>query len=753
MAHPPSSPSRYRPVTPVTSATSTATMRTHHASAAACLFVFAVFPRFAVLTVFATFALFSAAHVSAQDAQAQELDDTPANLVANEISEVDAQATLNKPFINGQAAVALNFREATLQTIVDYLSETAGLIVVNDADLDARITLINRQPVTLDEAVGLLNTVLKDKGFTAIRRERLLRIVNLADAKRMSVPVRVGADPAKIGMTDTIMTQIIPIRYADAAGLAADLAPLVSTDYAELTANKSSNSLIVTNTEANIRRIAEIAQALDQSISQVRDVRVFHLRYAAATQTAALINNIFKAQPTTTSTDTIGRAFRRQFGRGSQPEAEQPDSTGAAPDVTAAADERGNAVVVSAAPDVMNVIATVVQQLDTDTTAKEAVMIYHARNAMATELQTLFTTLFADDSRSTSTAAGGQNNRRGSFNQNQNQAASQQQDDGGAADLVGNVKAVADESTNTLLVLTAEANFQRIRDILHDLDRPVPQVLVRVLVAELSHDDSLDLGVEWTANGQIGDSVVQALTTFGAASNGLGFMVFNDEFTVSVQALETAGILDVLSRPYILTRDNQTANILVGEEVPFITNSRVTDNGNTINTIDYRDIGIILGVTPQINGDGLVVLNVSQELSSLQSSTVQFSEGLNAPRVAKRTAETRIAVNDGQTVVIGGLMQDRVTKTIRKVPLLGDIPLIGHLFKRTEETRGKSELLLFLTPEVVMDPADLVGMSENIRNESENIEQTVEPGALQRHLDKMRGRDRSKDTAPIGTYD
>lgn len=637
--------------------------------------------------------------------------------------------------------VMMNFRQATLETILEYLSEQAGFIIVNNVQLEGRITVFNHQPMTRDEAVDLLNTVLKEQGFTAVRRERLLRIVRLEDAKRHSVPVRWGNDPEQIRQTDTMITQVIPIKYADAQAMARDLAPLASDSFAELTANRSSNSLIVTNTEANVRRIVEIARALDQSISQVKEVKVFRLRYANARETAALLSSIFR--PSTTPEEQIGRAVTRRFGGrgGGGQQAPEEDGGAMARDVTTAADERTNSLVISAAPELMAVITTIITDLDSDNAAKEAVFTYHAKNASAAELETMLNSLFSG-----TTTGGGGGGGGGQGNRNQRR---QQSDDatGSAADLVGNVTAVADVATNSLMVLTAEANFQRIRAILDDLDRPIPQVLVRVLIAELTHDRGIDLGVELGVNKTVGgDTVLEALTTFGNPALGLSFLVLDDDYTAAVHALETTGALNVLSRPYILTGDNQDASILVGEEFPFITNTRVTDEGTTINTIQYRDIGIILNVTPHINEDGLVVLNVSQELSTVTDSTVQISENLNASRVAKRTAMTRIAVNDGRTVVIGGLMQDQLVSTVTKVPFFGDIPVLGELFKRTQETKAKTELVLFLTPEVVMDPADLAGVTRHvIDNEMENVKTTIEPGALQRHLDRMRGRDRSLD--------
>ncbi len=669
-----------------------------------------------------------------------------------------------EPKLNGDSKLVMNFRDATLQAILDYLSEQAGLIVINQVELDDRVTVFNLQPVSLDEALDMLNSVLRDQGFTTIRRERLLRIVPLNDAKRMSVPVRMGNDPGRIGLSDTIITQIVPIRYADAAALVENLQPLVEADYAELAANESSNSLIVTNTEANVRRIVEIAQALDQSISQVRDVRVFHLTHADADDVAELITDVFEQGPS--EDEQFGRAVRRRFGggpggRGGGDNDDDNPSGAGGREVSAAADERTNSVVVSADPTIMEAISTMIEQLDTDTAAKQGVMVYHAKNTLAVDLEALFSALFSGttidrggdgdttlrNNNPVNFFGPGGNNNRG----NNNAEAGT----GSASDLVGNVVAVADESTNSLLVLTPEINFDRIRAILDDLDRPVPQVLVRVLVAELTHEEGLDFGTEWAADFEPGgDNLIQALTTFGAPTTGLSLAVLGSDYTATITALETEGVLDVLSRPYILTRDNQEATITVGEEVPIPTDTRVTESGNTISSVDYRDTGIILGVTPQINEDGLVVLNVTQELSSLLQSTVQISEDFSAPRIAKRSADTRIAVMTGQTVVIGGLMQESITQNISKVPLLGDLPIVGGLFKREQTDKAKTELLLFLTPEVVMTPDDLVPMSQRVRAESETIDQTVAPGALQRHLDHMGGAAAGHETpAPEAEVD
>lgn len=638
----------------------------------------------------------------------------------------------------GDVGLLLNFSDAPLQTVLEYLSEQAGLIVVNDTQIEGRITVVNRQPITLNEAIDLINTLLMEEGYTAVRRDRLLRIVRLADAKLDAIPVRFGNDPRKIGQTDTIITQVVPIRYADAEDLAQDLSALIDGEFAEVAANKSSNSLIITDVEANIRRIVEIVEAVDKSISSVTEVRVFALQYADAEDAARLIEETFEDRESAES--SVNRAIQRRFGRfgpGGQRGGEDEESSGAqGREVNASSDERTNSVVVSASPDMMEVIADVISQLDADTTARESVFVYHVKHILATDLETAFNELFED-----SEASGGGNTARNNRGRNNNNNNNNQADDF-AGSLVGQVTAVANETTNTLMVLTPERNFERVKGILDSLDTAQPQVLIRVLIAEVTIDDELDVGVEGEFL-DLSGSIESVITDFGvaAASDGLKAVVLDsDNFLVNVRLLQEIGKLEIVSRPYILASDNQPSNILIGEEFPFVTNTRETDAGNTINTIEYRDIGLILNVTPQINPDNRVTLDVSQELSALSGRTVAISEQLDAQVIAKRFAETRIAIQDGQTVVIGGLMEDQYNLTEQKVPLLGDLPAVGALFRRTREVKSKTELLLFLTPEIVRDIETLEAIGDQMHEDAEIVDDAVEPGTLKRHLDQMKTR-------------
>lgn len=643
-----------------------------------------------------------------------------------------------------EKGILLNFREASLDSILEYLSEVAGLAVVRETTVEGRITLMSRQPLSTDEAVSLLNVALKEKGYAAITMGRILKIVPLADAKKRSIPVRSGSNPDDIEPTDRIVTQIIPIRHLNAVQLKQDIAPLLPA-YAELAANVSSNSLILTDTEANIRRIVEIVRALDTAVSAVAEIRVFQLTYANASNTAKLINEMFKVEQAAQQTAqqrAIAQAQARFFARGQQQQEAATTSTEERQynvKVTASADDRTNTVVVSGPSDVLRVIEGIIKELDSNPVEEQAVFVYNLKNAKAKSLETILNNLFKTTTTS-GTAATTAQQRAAQRTAAQTAAATAAASTAQASSsLAGQVYVVADADTNALMVMTASKNFARVREIIADLDRTVPQVLIKVLVAEVTHDKFSDLGTEFSI---LNLKNTELFSSFGVTemTTGLGIKFLNDDLSVALAALQKVGKLDILSRPYILGSDNQPAEITVGQKVPFITATRMTETGQTINTIQYQDIGIILKVTPHINPAGLVILDVTPEISALTGTTVPISETVNAPVYAKRSATSRVAIQDGQTIVIGGLMEDRKTKKIKKVPLLGDIPVIRELFRRTTIEGSKTELLIFLTPHVASQPEMLTDISAGEVERSYVIPKAIEPGAFEKYLKDMEKR-------------
>jgi general secretion pathway protein D len=315
------------------------------------------------------------------------------------------------------------------------------------------------------------------------------------------------------------------------------------------------------------------------------------------------------------------------------------------------------------------------------------------------------------------------------------------------------VRVVADAVSNSVMVLSPERNFDRIRRLLEQLDQPVKQVLVRILVAEVTLEKGIDLGVELTGGTRDSTTASNVFTDFNLFDSALGvngFLIENTDFRAAIRALATDTNFDVLSRPYVLTTDNQEATVNVSQEVPVITGSRTDQNNNVTSTFERRDVGIILTVTPQINSEGLVVLDVTQELSALSDQALPVATDVESPIINKRTMTTRVLVEHGQTAVIGGLVKDQIAQTVRKVPLLGDIPLLGHLFKRTESTKSQTELLIFLTPQVVKNPGELADLSKQLRGEMQRLDVAVEKGLLQTHLDQL---DRTRATAPAAAQE
>ncbi len=635
--------------------------------------------------------------------------------------------------------ILLNFKDASLETILEYLSEVAGLVVVADESLTDRLTVISRQSLNIDEAVSLINTILKEKGYAAVRMGRTLKIVTLDEAKKMNIPVRSGTDPEKIIASDDMVTHVIPIRYANAARLQEDLASLVPT-YADLTANEDSNVLILTATTADIKRFVEIVSTLDTHLAAVAEVRVYRLEYANATNVAELINTIFESEQQsgsrTQDESPFGRMreFMRRGGRDSQ--VSDSETAGPRTNVSAAADERTNTVVVSGPSDVLTVIDGVIKDLDSKPGEELTVFTYHLKNAQAENLMEVLNNLYTEmSSLTTGTRTGGTTGRGGFMGMGMGTTSTQS-----LSDLLEQVYFEADTDTNALLVMATPKNWARIKEILDDLDKPVPQVLIKVLLAEVTHSDSLDLGIEFSMLNMrsSGDNYLTS-TDFGLESvaKGLIFNIIEGEVDIALRALEEVGKLDILSRPYILTSNNQTATITVGEEVPFIRDTRLTETGQTINTIEYEDIGIILEVTPHINPDGLVIMDVSPEISTTTAKTVPISETVNASVFAKRSSVSRVSVLDGQTIVIGGLVKDQLTESVEKVPLLGDIPVVGGAFQNTEKEKEKTELLIFLTPYVVTRPEELKQMSESVQSESQLVPNAVGPGVFEKHMSDM----------------
>jgi general secretion pathway protein D len=332
--------------------------------------------------------------------------------------------------------------------------------------------------------------------------------------------------------------------------------------------------------------------------------------------------------------------------------------------------------------------------------------------------------------------------------------------------------------------VTDDATHEELLKVIHTLDRPKPQVLIKVIFLEVTYNKDSDIGVEgsYTFNlsnglpGQTGTrtttssstsqtgssanpgtstttstvttpldvaaslaSTVGASSVFGiptaAGAEGTFLRIVNDDWSATLRALASKGKVEVLSRPSIMARNNQEAVIVVGQEIPFITNSRITDQGQTINTVSYDNIGIILRVTPFITSEGTVEMIVAPEISSLTDQTIPISNEVSSPVIAKRSAETVVVTPNAKTVVIGGLMETQRVENVKKVPILGDLPIIGFPFRRTVKSDVKRELLIFLTPYIINRPETLTDVARREVAQTSVLENSFTPGEIDRFLD------------------
>ncbi len=654
----------------------------------------------------------------------------------NTLDDSDQNYKIIKDINPEEVKIVMNFQDVLVSDVLDYLSEKAGLVIISDTYLAGRVSIVSKQPLNIDEVVTLLTTVLKEQGYAAIRTGRTLKVVELGAARNLNIPVTTGNDPDKIPEGDDVVTHIVPVRYANAIKLKDDLSLLVS-DYAVISSNEASNSLIITDTTANIKRLVKIIKSLDTQMSAVADVEVFLLEYADADNTADLVNEVFEqqSQASNNQRNQNQNPFMRMMGRGGRGGGrdETPSGSPINIPVIASSDDRTNAVVVSGPADVLVVVGEVIKELDSNPDDERELFVYKLKYAQAENIKDRLNSLFQEleniNQRNTRNT-GGRGGNTGRSSNNSNSDSDSVSDE---------VYIEADEDTNSLIVMTSSKNYDKVRKIIEDLDVPIPQVLIKVLIAELTTTDGLDVGVEWSVLNvhNDGDTMSNAFSYTPDPTEGLVSQIIKGDTTVTLRALQEVGKLNVLSRPYILTSNNQVATINVGQRYPFITDSTRTDNDSIINTIEYENIGIILEVTPTINNDGLVIMDVKPEITTAAAETVQVSSDVDATVFNSRSAECRVAVPNGSTIVIGGLMEDEETESVEKVPLLGDIPLLGGLFKRTVTDKQKTELLIFLTPQVVLQEEDLKKVSDHERANSRILNEPEGNDTLQEHIENM----------------
>jgi type II secretion system protein D len=459
-----------------------------------------------------------------------------------------------------------------------------------------------------------------------------------------------------------------------------------------ITPDKRTNSIVVSAPVENMLLLSSIIASMDSTSPRTAEIRVFQLQNADARQLATTLLQLFRMQamPGAGAAGKQAIQYTLKTPQGEMEKNEPAAVMGSAEEaaLSVTVDIRTNSILVGGTRHYVDLASKVIQELDASAESERLTEIYRLRNAQAKDIEAAITAFL-----------------------NQEKTLLTQSMGAGAGTtqymLDREVAIVAEPVTNTLLLSASPRYFDVISQMVSELDQPPPQVLIQVLLAEVAIKDTCDFGMDWNLTGTSGDSTVSGGTKFkvqGAIGSlgGFNVQVTGDNISYFLRALATQNRLEVLSRPQILASDNQKATINIGQRVPFITNSRISGETTTVlNTIQYQQIGIILEVTPRINPDGFVKLVVRPEISSMAKDPLEISPGVNAVVINSRSAETTVTVQDGHTIVIGGLITSIDSDIENKVPILGDIPLIGWLFKTTSKGKERSELLIILTPTVI----------------------------------------------------
>ncbi len=497
-----------------------------------------------------------------------------------------------------------------------------------------------------------------------------------------------------------------------------------------ITPYKESNSLLVKGPKDSMDMLENLIRYVDRQPPTVAEIRLFPLVNADAEEVVERLTDLFEQQQSSSQSEMERRLI---FEGGAAPAAPAGpvgaagEGGGVRQQLRFTADRRTNTVVAAGSTVDLRMVEELIRQLDAPDAVERVQFVYQAKYGTAEDI----------------------GNAISEFN-DQERERYQDLDDATAKMRVAErlITAVTDESSNSVIIGASPRYFDQYMNMIRKIDRPPPQVMIQVLIAEVTLNDRIELGMEFAAqdlqfterafigpNGTVqgpNNFDFAGGTSLGAAGTGGGFSfsVTGEGFSFLLRALQTDGRAEVLSRPVVMVQDNETGNITIGDRVPFVRNATVSDTGQLQSQVEYEDVGIKLDVTPHINPDGYVNLEIAPEISALAASTVPITEGLNAPTFTNRSAETTVTVKDGETIIIGGLITSSVIHRETKVPVLGDIPGLGLLFRTNIDDRERRELLVVLTVKVLWDEADALRASLEQRDKSGIIPEKVKRDPL-----------------------
>ena len=581
----------------------------------------------------------------------------------------------------------VNLKDTDIQEFIKFVADVTGTTMVVDPNVKGKVRVISSKPVTQSELYDLFLSILDVQGFTAVRSGQVIRIVPSKDARSSPVPLMDEQSP--VGTAEYV-TQVIRLDNISAAKLIPVLRPLVPQQ-AHMAAYAPSNAIIISDIRSNIGRIVDIIERMDRSAIQTTEV--IRLKYGVAEDVVSMLNTLEKSRQ----------------GEGAEADKE----------VVLVADKRTNSVVVTADELSVDRIRKLVSYLDTPLEQSGNVRVVYLEYADAKEVAEVLTRVMQNISR---LEDGGTNKRSNNSNST----------------------IEADEGTNSLIITADTDEMAALEAVIARLDIRRAQVLIEAIIVEMEITEGRELGLQWLFSNDGGfygsnistssaqqarnRAIASAIVPDDGSENigtrevagslaqipgtTLGWGVVDKDLTMTVilNALETQGNANILSTPSLLTLDNEEAFITVGQQVPFVTGSYTNTgvgNGaqNPFQTIQRQSVGITLKVTPQVNEGDSVVLDITQEVSSISAQILAASDVITN----ERKIETKVLANDSDIVVLGGLVKDDVQDSTQGVPLLSDIPLLGRLFRNDVVTVTKSNLLVFIRPTIIRDDEDLAG--------------------------------------------
>ncbi len=619
---------------------------------------------------------------------------------------------------------ALNFVGADIESVIKAVGHYTNITFLIDPRVKGTLTLVSEKSITKSQAFQLLASALRLQGYAIVSGDGYAKVVPEAEAKLQASPTVIGGQKSPQG--DQIVTQVFHLNHENSANLVTVLRPLITPNNT-INANPGNNTLVITDYSDNLKRLAKIVASLDAPSSA--DLDVVPVRYAIASDLATMINKLM-----------------------------EPGAGGDSGRVTLVPDPRTNSLVVRAPSAARaNLAKSLIAKLDQPTAQAGNVHVVYLKNAEATKLAETLRSVVSGDGGSSSSSqsnsgslsslggAGNSNSQMGQSGlgsssqsgtgqsgpsnpalQSGSRSGSQSSGAGGSAGYIQ-----ADATTNTLIITAPEAVYRSLRTVIDQLDVRRAQVYIESMIVEVNADKLSEFGVQWAGlSGNSNSSYRVGGGTSFATDSGNNIISLNNlanatgttqptppgaGLTLGVfkqlangklglgaiaHALGSDGDSNILSTPNMITLDNEVATIKVGQNVPIVTGSYTNTAGtagNPFTTVDRKDVGITLKVRPQISEGGTIKLAIYNESSSIDTSVTSTS-GLI---LKNRVIETNILADDGQVLILGGLIQDDTSDGVEKVPGLGDIPLIGNLFKYQKRQRKKTNLMVFLRPVVV----------------------------------------------------